>query len=215
MPAHNTAQKERKSTGPQEKAGGKTMGKRDKRATACNWENIEEYLSLLKQRVVVNGLTVAICLRAMGAGRFEVKYMNGITDNLPIAGSIKVKNARKTHVEACMSIGDVVLVNGGQITGTMTAGHMARAERYLRTIQEQGCWSEGPAQIPSEFASRIDTEARISFPVSFFGAVVHDDEEAWEFDRDEEEAASGIARPRVKAKVAEAEAEPEINMDDL
>lgn len=217
MPVHNTAQKERKSAGPQEKAGGKVMGKRDKRATACNWDNIEEYLDLIKQRVVVDGLTMATCIRALGAGRYEVQYMNGIVDNLPIAGSIKVKSARKTHVQACMAVGDVVLVNGGQITGTLTAGHKARAERHLRNIQAKGCWAPPSAlqkaaggstvQIPSEFTGRVDTEARIVFPPTFFGAEQHEVEEGgWQFDRDEEEVAAGGVIP------VESE---EVNMEDL
>jgi hypothetical protein len=224
MPAHNTAQKERKSAGPQVKAGGKVMGKRDKRATACNWENIEEYLDLIGQRVIVHGLELATCIRALGAGRYEVKRMNGIVDNLPIAGSIRVKSGHKTHVEACMTVGDVVLINGGQITGTLTAGHMARAERHLRAIQERGCWAPPTAiqkaaggstvQIPSEFTGRIDTEARIVFPPTFFGAVVDDaDAAVWEFDRSGEEVTSGTVRGRVGVKV---ESDDEsVNMEDL
>lgn len=218
MPAHNSAQKERKTSGPAVKAGGKVMGRKDKRAEACNWENIEEFIGLLQARVIVTGLTVALCTRALGAGRCEVQYMNGETDNLPIAGSIRVKNSRKVHLEACMSAGNVVLINGGQITATLSAGHCSRVERLYRTIQEQGCWAPSPAggavKIPSEFTSRINTEARIAFPPSFFGTAVAVDEESWEFDRDAEEEASGVARLRKGAAEGEA-AEVEINMDDL
>lgn len=219
MPVHSTAQKERKS-GPAVKAGGKVMGKRDRRAEACNWENVEEFIDLLKNRVIVTGLTVARCTRALGAGRCEVQLMNGEVYNLPIAGSIKVKNARKTHVQACMTAGDVVLINGGQITATLSVGHKARAERAFRAIQEHGCYAGGSAaggvKIPSEFANRIDTEARIAFPPSFFGASESaEDEEGWEFDRSDEEAESGVARTRLGVIAEEAEAEVEINMDDL
>jgi hypothetical protein len=226
MPVHNTAQKERKSAGPQEKAGGKVMGRKDKAAVANNWEHVEEYLALLKQRIIVTGLTVAICTRPMGASRYEVQFMDGIRENLPIGGCIKVKNARKLHVQACMSVGDVVLVNGGQITGTLTAGHRVRAESYLRTIQEQGCWvppirafggsTATTVTIPSEFTHRVDTEARIAFPPTFFGATVHDAEGgAWEFDRDEEVAASGVAPERAREAAAAAAEEDTVNLDDL
>jgi hypothetical protein len=231
MPAHNSAQKEKKSSGPASKAGGKVMGRKDKRAEACNWENIEEFIGLLQARVIVTGLTTARVVRALGAGRCEIQYMNGETDNLPIAGSIRVKNSRKVHLEACMSAGNVVLINGGQITATLSAGHCSRVERLYRTIQEQGRWAPSPAGgsivIPSEFTGRIDTETRIAFPPSFFGAAAAaDDEEAWEFDRDAEEAQSGVARLR-KGAVAEGAvaegavaegaegAEDEVNMDDL
>lgn len=228
MPQHNTAQKEKKSAGPQEKAGGKVMGWKDKRATANNWEHVEEYLALLQQRVIVDGLTVATCLRPMGASRYEVQYMDGIRDNLPIGGCIKVKNARKLHVQACMAAGDVVLINGGQITGTLTKGHCVRAERYLRNIQQEGCWAPPiraaggstvtTVTIPSEFTHRVDTEARIVFPPTFFGKELEEAEErGWMFDRDEEEAASGVAPERAReAAAAEAAAEEDtVNLDDL
>jgi hypothetical protein len=37
MPAHNTHTQEKKSKGPAQKAGGKNMSKKDKRATENNW----------------------------------------------------------------------------------------------------------------------------------------------------------------------------------
>jgi len=114
----------------------------------------------------------------------------------------------------------VVLINGGQITATLSAGHCSRVERLYRTIQEQGCWVPSPVggavKIPSEFTGRIDSEARIAFPPSFFGTATAVDEEGWEFDRDAEEEASGVARLRKGAEEVAAEwAEDEVNMDDL
>ena len=116
-----------------------------------------------------------------------------------------------------MTVGDVVLINGGQITATLTAGHKARAERHLRTIQEQGCWTlqaAAPVQIPSEFAGRVDTEARIVFPPTFFGAELNEVEEGgWEFDRDEEVAASGVSQAHAREIMVESD--EEVNMEDL
>jgi hypothetical protein len=206
MPAHNTNTSQK---GPATKAGGKGMSKKDKRASAVNWDHIEEYIDLLKNRVIVNGLTLGRCVKAAGAGRYEIQYMDGSLANLPIAGSIRVKNSRKTHITACMSAGDIVLINGSQITGTLTASHRDRVEMALRTIQANGCYAGGSMagtnlaggyRIPSEFVSRVDTEARLVFPPSFFNGTETAEGETWQFDRDEE---------------GEGEGEKEIDMEDL
>jgi hypothetical protein len=90
-----------------------------------------------------------------------------------------------------MSPGDIVLINGSQITGTLTASHKDRVESALRTIQENGCYAGGsPAggyRIPSEFVSRVDTEARLVFPPSFFTGTETEEGETWQFDREEGE----------------------------
>ena len=190
MPSHNTNTSQ-KTHGPATKAGGKGMSKKDKRASAVNWDHIEEYISLLQNRVIVTGLTLGRCMKAAGAGRYEIQYMDGEIANLPIAGSIRVKNSRKTHITACMTAGDIVLINGSQITGTLTASHRDRVEMALRTIQANGCYAGGSLaggyRIPSEFVTRVDTEARLAFPPSFFNATTESAEgETWQFDRDEE-----------------------------
>ena len=189
MPAHNTNTSQ-KAHGPATKAGGKGMSKKDKRASAVNWDHIEEYIDLLKNRVIVTGLTLGRCMKAAGAGRYEIQYMDGEIANLPIAGSIRVKNSRKTHITACMTAGDIVLINGSQITGTLTASHRDRVESALRTIQANGCYAghslAGGYRIPSEFVTRVDTEARLAFPPSFFNGAETAEGETWQFDRDEE-----------------------------
>jgi hypothetical protein len=223
MPAHNTAQKEKKSKGPVGKAGGKTMGKKDRKAVENNWDNIEEYLSLIKQRVIVDGLTVARVNKMVGASRCEVQNMNGIVEIYPIGGCIKLTSGHKLHVQACMSTGSVVLINGGQITGTLTPGQMVRAERYLRTIQELGIADLKPnpaggcvLRIPSEFLGRVRTEARIAFPPTFFGAAASDAEEGnYEFDREEETAPERV-KARTEVLNDEDDGEDDgIDLDDL
>lgn len=191
MPEHNSANKQR-SRAPASKIGGKALGRRDIRAIQSSWQAAEEYLTLLKARVIVHGLTLAICTKAAGAFRYNVAFMDGSTGVLPIAGSIRVKNAHK-NIQPCMRPADIILVNGGMITAVLSEDQRNRAEALLGTIRTVGSVAE--ASVPSEFASRIDPTPSIIFSESFFRQVFMQGtlatEQDWEFDRSEEVEGEG------------------------
>jgi hypothetical protein len=239
MPAHNTHTQEKKSKGPAQKAGGKNMSKKDKRATENNWQNAEEYLQLLRHRVIVDGLTLVRCTRPLGDGRWEVQHMTGEMGRFPIAGCITINSSHKTHIEACITSGSYAVVNGGMITASLCAGHLARAEKLLNAVQALGIDpSPAPNTVPSEFTNRIIKEGRVVFKSNFFK---DDEENEIEFEGEAEveakaeaEAMGGVVKEIVARAKAEAEAEakaeaeaeavskflaeeqePEINMDDL
>ena len=230
MPAHNTQTQEKKSKGPKGKAGGKGLSKKDRQAEENNWDNIDEYLSLTKQRIVVDGLSVARVTRIVGASRCEVQHMNGIVEIFPIAGSVKLNSGHKHHVQACVSSGSMVLINGGQITGTFLPGQLVRAERYLHTIQLMGLVDPskpspaggGPVRIPAEFLSRVITEGRITVPANFFGTAAPEEQGNYVFDYGDEKAPPKVKDKNDKNdkndKVLDDEddgAEVEVNLDDL
>ena len=224
MPAHNTQTQEKKSKGPKGKAGGKGLSKKDRMASENNWDNIEEYLSLLKQQILVDSLCVARVTRIVGASRCEVKQMNGIVEIFPIAGCIKLNSGHKGHVEACVSRDSIVLINGGQITGTLTAGQAARAERYLSTIQHLGIADLKPSpaggcslRIPAEFLSRVITEGRITVPANFFGTASEAEVGNYEFDYGEDVAPERVKERKEDKGVLDDEdrVEVEIDLDDL
>jgi hypothetical protein len=216
MPAHNTAQKEKKS-GPKGKAGGKGLSKKDRQATENNWDNVEEYLGLLKQGLIVDGLTTARVIKMVGASRCQVQHMNGTLEIYPFAGGIKLTSGHKYHVQACISPGSVVLINGLQITGTLTSAQMVRAERYLTNIQALGLVDPkrspaGSLRIPAEFLARILTEARIVFPPTFFGAPEQEEAGNYVFDHTDQPPAP---KAEVKAKAASKAATKELDDRDL
>jgi hypothetical protein len=236
MPVHNTHKQEKKSKGPAQKAGGKNMSKKDKRATENNWDNAEEYLQLLRHRILVDGLTLVRCMRPLGEGRWEVQHMMGEIGRYPIAGCITINSSHKTHIEACITAGSYAVVNGGMITASLCAVHLVRAQNLLLAVQKLGIDPAPTAQISSEFTSRIIKEGRVTFKPTFFKDEEKDDgfvfEGEAEADAEAEAKAMGgdlVARAKAELKAqleAEAEAEAvskflaedgevEVNLDDL
>ena len=236
MPAHNTHTQEKKSKGPAQKAGGKNMSKKDKRATDNNWDNAEEYLQLLRYRILVDGLTLVRCMRPLGEGRWEVQHMMGEIGRYPIAGCITINSSHKTHIEACITAGSYAVVNGGMITASLCAGHLVRAQKLLAAVQEIGIDPAPTARIPSEFTNRIIKEGRVTFKPAFFKDEEKDEGFVFEGEAEADAVAEAkalggdlvaLAKDKLRAELeAEAEAEAvskflaedgevEVNLDDL
>jgi hypothetical protein len=154
-------------------ATGRKEGKAAKRARMKNAAAVEEFLNLIERGrnaddvdrlLTENGLMLAHVIKATGAGRLEVRLLDGREGSFPIAGSIMFSGgaATKGDRENCMSAGDVIVIRGGRAAGKF---QRATATRVRGLFKRHG----------------------ISYPPTFFGAEAGSSRDFFEADSDEED----------------------------
>jgi hypothetical protein len=147
----NTMPKVKEST--RSAATGHKEGKAAKRARTKNAAAVEEFLSLIERArtaddaerlMTENGLMLAHVIKATGAGRLEVRLLDGLEGSFPIAGSIKFRGgaATKGDRENCMTSGDLVVIRG-----SFAAGKFRRAT----AIRVRGLFKHHGLSYPSIF----------------------------------------------------------------
>ena len=108
---------------------------------------------------------LAKIVRPCGTGRFEVQMWDGTPAHVILCGKLRFKGSAgsKTDREYCIQRNDLVVIQGGMITGKLT---IEQTERVQEVFQRHG----------------------VKTPAAFFGATGDEDQvvEGLEWDRSEE-----------------------------
>ncbi len=152
---------------------GRQIGKQAARSLQKNAETAHAFLremestrSLTEVKHLCQTDVLAKVVRPCGTGRFEVQLWDGITTHVILCGKLRFKGSAgsKTDREYCVQRNDLVVIQGGMITGKLTAD---QTERVADVFQRHG----------------------VKTPAAFFGGGSEDDivVDGLEWDRDEEE----------------------------
>jgi len=128
-------------------SGRKTMTGREKSKAAIaserkNMECAADYVSFMEdpknpRKEEPDGQRLARVLRAHGGGRLEVQFADGTTEKPTIAKKIRFHGRAATKGDQlnCMSIGDLVIVDGGFIFGKLVMAQQERVETVFNRKQ--------------------------------------------------------------------------------
>ena len=128
-------------------SGRKTMTGREKSKSAIaserkNMECAADYVSFMEdpknpRKEEPDGQRLGRVLRALGGGRLEVQFADGTTEKPTIAKKIRFhgRAATKGVQLNCMSIGDLVIVDGGFIFGKLVMAQQERVETVFNRKQ--------------------------------------------------------------------------------
>jgi hypothetical protein len=151
---------------------GRQIGKQAARSLQKNHETSHNFLRDLtstRSPADVKHLcqtdVLAKIVRPCGTGRFEVQMWDGTAAHVILCGKLRFKGSAgsKTDREYCIQRNDLVVIQGGMITGKLTTD---QTERVQEVFQRHG----------------------VKTPAAFFGAGGEEDQvvEGLEWDRSEE-----------------------------
>ena len=112
---------------------GRQLGRAAQRSETKNSEGAEDFVASIETNTVHRAITLARVTRQVGGGRVELQLYTGETGIYTIAGRIAFRGraANKTDREACMCVGDYVVVDGAQVVAVLGKALAARAETAL------------------------------------------------------------------------------------
>jgi translation initiation factor IF-1 len=128
-------------------SGRKTMTGREKSKSAIaserkNMECAADYVSFMEdpknpRKEEPDGQRLGRVLKALGGGRLEVQFADGTTEKPTIAKKIRFHGRAATKGDQlnCMSIGDLVIVDGGFIFGKLVMAQQERVETVFNRKQ--------------------------------------------------------------------------------
>ena len=128
-------------------SGRKTMTGREKSKSAIaserkNMECAADYVSFMEdprnpRKEEPDGQRLGRVLKALGGGRLEVQFADGTTEKPTIAKKIRFHGRAATKGDQlnCMSIGDLVIVDGGFIFGKLVMAQQERVEAVFNRKQ--------------------------------------------------------------------------------
>lgn len=128
-------------------SGRKTMTGREKSKSAIaserkNMECAADYVSFMEdpknpRKEEPDGQRLARVLRAHGGGRLEVQFADGTIEKPTIAKKIRFHGRAATKGDQlnCMSMGDLVIVDGGFIFGKLVMAQQERVETVFNRKQ--------------------------------------------------------------------------------
>lgn len=122
-----------------------TGREKSKSAIASERKNMEcaaDYVSFMEdpknpRKEEPDGQRLARVLRALGGGRLEVQFADGTTEKPTIAKKIRFHGRAATKGDQlnCMSMGDLVIVDGGFIFGKLVMAQQERVEAVFNRKQ--------------------------------------------------------------------------------
>ena len=122
-----------------------TGREKSKSAIASERKNMEcaaDYVSFMEdprnpRKEEPDGQRLARVLRAHGGGRLEVQFADGTTEKPTIAKKIRFHGRAATKGDQlnCMSMGDLVIVDGGFIFGKLVMAQQERVETVFNRKQ--------------------------------------------------------------------------------
>jgi len=122
-----------------------TGREKSKSAIASERKNMEcaaDYVSFMEdpknpRKEEPDGQRLGRVLRALGGGRLEVQFADGTTEKPTIAKKIRFHGRAATKGDQlnCMSIGDLVIVDGGFIFGKLVMAQQERVEAVFNRKQ--------------------------------------------------------------------------------
>ena len=122
-----------------------TGREKSKSAIASERKNMEcaaDYVSFMEdpknpRKEEPDGQRLGRVLKALGGGRLEVQFADGTTEKPTIAKKIRFHGRAATKGDQlnCMSIGDLVIVDGGFIFGKLVMAQQERVETVFNRKQ--------------------------------------------------------------------------------
>jgi hypothetical protein len=112
---------------------GRQLGRAAQRSENKNSEAAEAFVTSIEVDTVHRATTLARVTRQVGGGRVELQLYTGETGLFPIAGRIGFRGraANKTDRDACMCVGDYVVLDGAQIVAVLGDDQAKRAQVAL------------------------------------------------------------------------------------
>jgi len=124
---------------PRKKRGiGAPLSKKTKKAVEKSRDRLDDVLAKIEKGDTT--IFPAVVLKVSGGGRFSVKSLKDATEHsVRLGGSLKIKkkDAREGQVDVAVSVGTVVLTDGGDILAIVPKRREATLLGKLGTIREE------------------------------------------------------------------------------
>jgi hypothetical protein len=181
---------------------GRQIGKQAARSLQKNHETSHNFLRDLtstRSPADVKHLcqmdVLAKIVRPCGTGRFEVQMWDGTAAHVILCGKLRFKGSAgsKTDREYCIQRNDLVVIQGGMITGKLT---IEQTERVQEVFQRHG----------------------VKTPAAFFGSNGEEDQvvEGLEWDRSEEpQEETAPSEPKKRTVIRIPENDDDLDIDGI
>lgn len=112
---------------------GRQMGRAAQRSENKNSDGAESFVAAVEADNIHPATTLGRVTRQVGGGRVELQLYTGETGIYTIAGRIAFRGraANKTDRDACMCVGDFVVVDGAQVAAVLGDDQAKRVEAGL------------------------------------------------------------------------------------
>jgi hypothetical protein len=112
---------------------GRQMGRAAQRSENKNSDGAESFVAAVEADNIHPATTLARVTRQVGGARVELQLYTGETGIYTIAGRIAFRGraANKTDRNACMCVGDFVVVDGAQVAAVLSDDQAKRVEAGL------------------------------------------------------------------------------------
>jgi hypothetical protein len=89
------------------------------------------------ERLEESSLTLGRVLRPLGGSMLDVQLQNGTSIRVPIGGNIRIRGrgGSKTDLTNCMTLGDLIVIRGGQAAGKMSPADSAALRKIFKRLQ--------------------------------------------------------------------------------